>query len=169
MKGRYNIAFLPVKNQTLFIELAKAQALLVHPDTYCLSASSFPHVSLCHFIAEEKDIHEIWRQVYALRLPKLRFLFRTLRCTTHNGRFWISLMPNHLNELKSIHLKIADIIKHPLNRAYEHYYPHLSLLNSKEEAVDTTLCPPIEEDFQVSLGRMDTAGQITQILFEPAG
>lgn len=175
-KRRFNIAYIPTANQTRFIELAKEQARIAQAATYCLGPSSLPHVSLCHFMAEEHHIPKIWAEIGALKLSMLNLRFESIRDKSYSddspygGLSWISLMPNHLQELADVHLKIAKIIKHPLNHAYQDYDPHLTLLNSKNKAAclllsGASIAPPIEDDFILALGTIDAVGQLTKILY----
>ena len=82
------------------------------------------------------------------------------------------MISDQLEELKEIHLQIADIVKTPLNGAFDNYDPHMTLLNSRlaDVSVDvnelSAVNPALESAFTVALGRLDDVGQISEILFE---
>ncbi|CEG57404.1 2'-5' RNA ligase family protein [Legionella fallonii] len=172
----YNIAYIPSRNQEHFIQVAQELAATAHPETYCLGPSSFPHISLCHFVMDSESIEGIWRQISNLSLPPLTLSFATRRSKSYanhprwGGVCWISLMPDHLDELTRIHLEIAAIIKKPLNAAFKDYDPHLTLFNSCNEKAcelfnkSPQVLPPLNEQFVVALGLLDEVGQITKIL-----
>jgi hypothetical protein len=174
---RYNIAFIPSRNPQQFIQYAEELSQAAPSDKYRLGVESIPHVSICHFEFEGNKIEEIWNTVSALDFPELHLTFEKKRSklyTAHpkwGGVYWVSLIPNHIVQLTEIHLEITKIIKEPLNAAFSDYDPHLTLFNSHAE----TACvhfnhapqvnPPLEDAFNIALGLIDDAGQITEILF----
>ncbi|HVT62700.1 MAG TPA: hypothetical protein VHD33_04345 [Legionellaceae bacterium] len=173
MKKRYNIALIPIQNQHAFIKMAEALSSTITPATYMLSANSFPHVSVCHFATESEQIDTVWKKVKNLSLSPLTLSFTTRRGQTYpnNEVAWVSLIPNHIDNLMDIHLKIAAIIKHPLNAAFADYDPHLTLFNSLEKTScewlnhHSEIHPPLTEEFVIALGESDDVGQFTKILF----
>ena len=126
---------------------------------------------------ESNKIEEIWNRVSALELPELHLTFGEKRSKLYaahpkwGGVCWVSLMPDHIEQLTEIYLEIAKIIKTPLNAAFSDYDPHLTLFNSHAE----TACahsndvpqvnPPMEGEFNIALGLIDDVGQVTEILF----
>lgn len=172
---KYNIAFVPIQNRDQFIQHADTLSSTAPGDRYHIGGdASIPHVSLCHF--ESDNIEEVWQQVQALQIPPLHMTFDHHRSKSYPGNpkdagvSWVSLMPDNLEELKDLHLQIADIIKKPLNAAFENYDPHMTLFNSKNQEACSEFnqnpqVTPLEDDFTVVLGVIDDVGQITEIIY----
>jgi hypothetical protein len=173
---KYNIAFIPSKNPQQFIQCAEILSQDAPSDTYQLGVRSIPHVSLCHFEMEPSKIEEIWNRVSSLKYPELHLTFGSKRSklyTAHpkwGGVCWVSLIPDHIEYLTEIHLKIAAIIKTPLNAAYSDYDPHLTLFNSHAQTACAyfnnvpQMNPPLEDEFHIALGLIDDFGQVTEII-----
>jgi hypothetical protein len=175
---RYNLAFIPTGNADQFIHYAAQLSQVAPADKYILGGASIPHVSLCHFAIDSQKIESVWEAVKELGLPKLHLIFKNRRSKiypthpTWGGICWISLIPDHIDKLTEIHLKVAAIIKAPLNAAFSEYDPHMTLFNSHAEKpctqlnfqpqVDSTL----EDEFMVALGLIDNVGQITKVLIK---
>jgi len=175
---KYNIAFIPTINIKKFVCYSREISKKIHPATYLLSEQSLPHVSLCHFEAEENSIESIWQQVVALNISPIGLIFDSQRSKSYPGHpkwgsvCWISLMSDKLDELKKIHLSIANhIIADPLNASFEAYDPHLTLLNSYDERESSVLnensklSNPIQDEFCIALGNIDDNGQLLNILY----
>jgi hypothetical protein len=176
MLQKYNIVFTPDQNLKQFIQYAEKLSQDIPPDKYLLGVNSIPHVSLCQFELESDRIEDVWGKVIALKPPALRMTFAERRSKSYPGHpkwggvCWVSLMPDHIDQLTKIHLEIANIIKKPLNAAFSEYDPHLTLFNSLAEESCAFLNrmpkvdPPLAEDFNVALGLIDDLGQVTEIL-----
>lgn len=176
MLKKYNIAFIPKNNQNLFVDYAQALTQTIPADRYLLGKQSLPHVSLCHFELEDSQIETLWKRVSDLNLPNLVLSFQSQRCKSYRnhpkwgGVCWISLMPDKLAQLHSLHWQLTTIIQKPLNAAFFDYDPHLTLLNSQSESEsesinkNAVLNPSFIDEFIVALGLIDEVGQITEIL-----
>lgn len=178
IKQKYNIALIPTENKEEFIEFAKQEAQDLAEGQYMLGEKSFPHVTLCHFEAYPHQIDQIWEQVQALDLPTTSLDFDTKRHKSFPGHpkdagvRWVSLISDKLDLLKEMHLQVAEIIKKPLNGAYENYDPHMTLFNSCLEDVSIAINEhsatptPLHAECVVALGKLDNVGQITEIIYE---
>jgi hypothetical protein len=170
MLSLYNIAFVPVDDGASFIQLANNASHDYAPYQYCLGMHSIPHVSLCHFAAHQDHMKTIWSCVMDSMLPTVYLSFSKRRGNiSRDGLvYWVSLIPEQIKFLTEIHLRIAAIVKQPLNRAFSEYDPHLTLLNSQIQPGMLEHEDPIEPSmmalFKLSLGLLDKAGQITMIL-----
>lgn len=176
MIKKYNIAFVPKKNPRQFIDYAIALAKDVSFATYLLGEQCVPHISVCHFLAEENSIENIWQQVSALNISPMKLIFDTQRSKSYPGHpkwggvSWVSLISDHLDILKAIHLKIAVIIKEPLNASFSDYDPHLTLFNSFNQTEcfvfnkNFRLKEPLIDNFTIALGPIDNNGQLLSIV-----
>ena len=61
MLKKYNIAFVSMANISQFVQYAHKLSGHILPATYLLGQNSIPHISLCHFEADENDIECILR------------------------------------------------------------------------------------------------------------
>lgn len=175
MPTKYNLALIPIKDdENKFITYARS-TFPIKPAEYLLGSHSIPHVTLCHFEAEESDLAVIVERVRALKQPPIQLTFSTQRNKTYPshpiwGKWsWVSLIPDKLEELKQLHLQIAEIVT-PLNAAFDDYDPHMTLFNSRDEErcgmINHTphVNPFLSGTFEIKLGKLDDAGQITEIL-----
>lgn len=174
---KYNIAYIPFENPEIFVNYAQKLSQHIPCATYLLGEKSLPHVSLCHFEAEEDNIGNIWGQVITLNVEPMELVFDSLRSKSYSGHpkwggvCWVSLISDKLAELKKIHLRIAHhIIVEPLNASFDAYDPHLTLLNSYVEQESSVLNDklklrsPLKDKFCVALGSIDDNGQLINIL-----
>ena len=174
---RFNIALVPLHNSEQFVAYAKTLSSTVKVSNYHIRTDvSIPHVSLSHFACEPNEIQAIWQKILALKLPVLHLSFAFRRNKIYPGKFKkesnssVSLIPDHLETLKKWHLQVANIIQKPLNAAFDNYDPHMTLFNSKQNDVcslfnqKSQLKQPLEDDFILSLGKIDRAGQIIEIV-----
>lgn len=175
---KYNIALIPTQDPDQFIHYAQQLSKTAPADKYHINtAGSIPHVSLCHFFTERDNLDAIWRQLQALALPPLHLIFNhhLSKGFPSNPKYrnivWVSLMPDKREQLQQRHLLVADIIKEPLNRAFEHYDPHMTLFNSRAKVAcaklnqQSQIIPAMEDDFVVALGPTDDVGQVVSILY----
>ena len=174
---RYNLALIPANNPDQFILYAQSLSNTAPADQYLIGrGASIPHVSLCHFDSEPEDIDIIWQQVQTLALLPLHLTFDHHQSKAFPGNpkytniVWVSLIPDNKELLKNLHLTIADIIKEPLNAAFDRYDPHLTLFNSRAKVACASfndlphIVPAFEDDFVIALGLTDDVGQVTDIL-----
>ncbi len=177
-KMKYNIALIPINDRDQFINHADNLSQTAPGDRYHIGGeTSIPHVSLCHFECDPDNIDNVWEQVQKLDIPSLHLTFAENRSRTYPnnpkdaGVSWVSLMPDNLDKLKELHLQVADIIKRPLNGAFDNYDPHMTLFNSKSDDAclefnrNPRLIMPLEDDFTVALGIIDDVGQINEIIY----
>jgi len=175
----YNLALIPTHNRDQFIHYARVSSKTAPADTYHIGGeASSPHISLCHFTADPEQIDVIWQHVRDLDWPALHMTFDQHRSKSYPNNpartdiCWISLIPDHLEQLKERHLQVAEIIQHPLNASFEQYDPHMTLFNSRATSACTKFnsqpqaTPSISDDFTVALGFIDTVGQITELLYQ---
>jgi 2'-5' RNA ligase len=170
MKNRYNIALIPTTQRDQVMSYAQNFSTLA--GHYRLGERSLPHVTLCQFAALESEVESIWRKVGESVHPKtIRLCFNEISGTQSSRAFWISLLPNKSEVLLQMHLTIASIIRYPLNHSYKNYFPHMSLVNSKNpqylDAIKKAELSyvPIEDDFILSLGLADHFGQYLEVLY----
>lgn len=174
---RYNIALIPTQDSEQFIRHAHKLSDSAPAAHYHIGGdASIPHVSLCHFESTPEQIENIWEQVQTLACTGMDLIFDHHRSKTYpkdsgaSGCAWVSLMPNHEEDLHALHLQIAEIVKKPLNMSYENYDPHLTLFNSLEENAcaefnhTPKVVPALTDRFVIALGLLDPYGQITKIL-----
>lgn len=173
--SRYNIALIPTQDREQFVQYAQKLSRTAPSHSYHIGGEhSIPHISLCHFDADTQDLEEIWQQVLAIEIPRMQMVFdhhRSKSYPEHPHLCWVSLMSDDFEDLKDYHLAVAEIIKVPLNAAFEHFDPHMTLFNSEAESAcaefnqHPSVTPVIEDSFVVALGPVDNVGQITRILY----
>ena len=171
MKKKYNIALRPRTKDQQVIELAHQFFHLAN--SYLLGPQSLPHVTLCHFHAEEKDLSTLWEKtIEAIKPEKIQLTFSKFSYNSYNKTmYWISLLPDHFAELKKWHLSIAEIIKEPVNRSYDLYDPHMTLLNTRHDSAHAIVqrvaekFQPVTDEFYLALGATDEAGQFVETIF----
>ena len=177
MLKKYNFAFIPMANTSQFVQYAHKLSEHISPATYFLGQHSIPHISLCHFEADENDIECIWQAVTLLNIAPIKLSFNLQRSKQYPGHpkwgrvCWVSLMPDKIDELKKIHLSIVNnIITKPFNASYDDYDPHLTLFNSYDKNACLTLNEnpiinaSLNDTFCVALGNIDDNGQLINIL-----
>jgi 2'-5' RNA ligase len=169
-KKKYNIAFIPVNHAAKFVEMSNRFISLV--DAYLPGDNSISHLTVCQFMAEEKNVMKLWVEVCnALQQKTINLIFTEFSYLTFNNEiWWISLLPEQTERLHEIHRLVASIIKHPLNYSYDEYDPHVTLISTRhadcEEFVNEVAsdCDIIEDKFVLALGNCDHVGQITDVL-----
>lgn len=171
MKNRYNIALLPLTVSDQVIQLADHIKFLA--DDYVLGKHSYPHVTIGQFMLEESRIEAIWQQVrHAVSTHQVDLIFKTVSCMVGNRHSWVSLLPDACDTLITMHYIIGRLIRNPINKAFNDYEPHMTLINSinpvdqqvVEEHVKFAL--PIKDRFILTLGRSDSVGQYQDIIFQ---
>ncbi len=167
---KYNIALLPQAKNQETIQLANQFASIA--DTYILGPMSLPHLTLSHFFAEEHELQRIWDETcHAISIQPMQLSFPKFSYKTFNNNiYWISLLPNQFAELKTLHLRIAEIVKHPVSHAYDAYDPHMTLINTKNNSAEELIrqveknYQAITDEFVLSLGKTDEVGQFIEII-----
>jgi 2'-5' RNA ligase len=169
MLKKYNIALVPVLQNEKIIRCA--EYFLKISDQYQLGKNSLPHVTLCHFQANENEIDLLWKRV-CKRLEKhqLELTFEYFSCTTFDNKiYWISLIPDQSSTLDKMHQTVAAIVNQPIN---QHYDPHMTLLNTKDINYKNMLnemrqsYTTISDHFALALGERDAVGQLIKILYQ---
>ena len=166
---KYCIALLPLTTSDDFIDFS--QKLPLTSIKYQLGPSSYPHVTLKQFYAEESEIEKTWEDVCGLLdTHQLHIGFKIFSCITFDGiNFWVSLLPDERLELIEMNSKISKLIASPSSRVYD---PHLTIISTLDVDFQTKTDPscktfkPISDDFILSLGECDELGQFTQIVFQ---
>lgn len=167
MPKKYIIALIPTSKGEDVVSFTQNFSRI--SDQYQLGNESLPHVTLCQFHAEEKDIDRIWNNVCKdLSEHTIELEFKDFSCITFNNTiFWVSLMPNQRSTLNEMHQAVADSIKAPINKSYD---PHMTLINTKNPeykkmANDLSKSyTPIKDTFILSIGECDAIGQYTKLL-----
>ncbi len=175
MLRKFNLALIPLDtNIDEFVTYAR-ENFSIAASNYLLGSHSAPHVTICHFETEASKLDEIVAKVKALQTAPITLTFKTQRSKEYPehslwGQWsWVSLIPDKLEELQALHLKIAAIVT-PTNAAFDAYDPHLTLFNSKDHAAcglvnqAPNVNPALSCEFRIQLGRLDDVGQITEIL-----
>lgn len=169
MLKKYNIALMPISKKEEIIQFAQHFSAI--SDEYQLGMHSLPHITLCHFHAEEKNIQAIWQRI-CQALPKqgIELTLTDFSCITFNGIiFWISLIPNQRSVLNTMHRIVATIVKEPVN-AY--YTPHMTLANTRDAQYGkkiteiTKFYTALSDQFILSIGACDSIGQLTKLFFK---
>jgi 2'-5' RNA ligase len=170
MKMRYNLALIPITQRDRITQLS--QQLSTIANNYLLGKNSLPHVTLCQFLAEQSDLPLIWEEINdSVKSTSIPLVFKQVSCLMIHDFFWVSLLPDSSDALLQMHYSVATIIKTPLNQSFEHYDPHMTLINTKEKSyvriVNQLLGPPIfiADTFTLSLGKSDDIGQLTEVIY----
>jgi len=171
MKEKYNIALLPLNHSDKIIKYAEIFSNI--SDQYFLGKNSLPHLTLCQFRATSDEAEKIWRQVYESLEKKSISLFfiEEISCITFDNQvFWISLLPEPNEELTKLHLQVANIVQHPLNKSYKQYDPHITLVNTQSNEYPQLVnqlkiaYTSFEDIFAIALGKSDEIGQFLEII-----
>lgn len=167
MIKKYNLALIPFTKSHRVIEIAQQFANIA--DLYLLGKKSFPHVTLYHFYYEENEIETLWmrvlktweKQPIVLSFPHFNYqMFKNI--------YWISLMPDHVEELHNMHGMIANLLNLPIKDTFD---PHMTLINTynsdyaEEIKAAQSAYSIITDNFYLALGESDNIGQLTNILF----
>lgn len=167
--SKYNLALTPISHGDEVVHCANQLAMLA--DSYLLGKNSLPHITLYHFEAEENKINSIWKRVEDIWVEDLiQLQFEEFSCITFDKiLFWISLMPDKIDDLHRMHSLIARVLGKTIKKDFD---PHMTLINTKNKECknDVELLKkryePINDTFVLSLGRSDDVGQITEIIFK---
>lgn len=166
MARKYNIALIPKSKSDDVVKCA--QNFLKISDQYQLGNNSLPHVTLCQFQAEEKEIDDIWRRVCdSLPEHSIELEFKDFSCIPFKNTFWVSIMPNQRLALDKMHQIVASTVNAPINKSYD---PHMTLISTKDaeyqkKAEDVAKSyAPISDAFVLSIGECDAVGQFTKLL-----
>lgn len=165
---KYNLALTPISKNNEFITLAQQFSHIT--DKYLLGKKSLPHVTLYHFSAKESAIDDIWQQANQSWVEKpIHLTFNTYSYTTSNNKiYWIALLPNHIDTLHKMHAIIANITNQPIKHSFD---PHLTLTNTQNNHYQNEIdrlspsLTPISDAFQLTLGKSDEIGQLTEIIY----
>ncbi|MEO8402383.1 MAG: 2'-5' RNA ligase family protein [Gammaproteobacteria bacterium] len=166
MKKKYNIALVPKSCGEEVVKIS--QQLSGIADKYQLGDKSLPHVTLCQFEAEEKEIDTMWENVCnTLQEHSLELEFKDFSCITFNNVFWVSIMPDKRSLLDKMHQTVANTVKANVNKYYD---PHMTIISTKDNkyqekaAKITKLYSTISDTFILSVGECDPIGQLTKLL-----
>jgi 2'-5' RNA ligase len=168
MRKKYNIALLPTfqKNELLKV----AQNFKEIADTYVLSETSWPHITLRQFWLEENQAYGIWNKVCtALQEHSITLELKDFSCIAIDKIFWVSLMPDKGDVLTFMHQAITKILGLDANNNYD---PHLTLVSSKDlnyksktELFERTYSA-IKDSFALAMGECDEVGQFIKIIYQ---
>lgn len=164
MKKKYGIALIPKVKIKKFISLACNKA--TNAVDYCVGDGSFPHVTICQFYYELKNISALWVALCnQLDEFQINLTFKKYSHITFGGDIhWVSLIPEEGNELKNLFSIISTYVK-PIRS--DQYDPHLTLFNYKsceKDALDLVESINISDKFDLILGEFDEVGQLVRIL-----
>lgn len=167
---KYNIALTPVAKSQTIIDRAKKLSSIA--GQYILGENSLPHVTLCQFESDENGVESLWNQVCAaLEQKSIELTFSRFSYFTGDQLSWISLLPVQAETLQQLHETVANIIKNPVNRSFENYDPHMTLINTNNVNYQTEAQKELTETdshlsdtFVLSLGTCDELGQFTRLI-----
>ena len=170
LKIKYNIALLPNNNSELIVRYAKIFSKIA--DQYILGEKSLPHLTLCQFYADPKEAFEIWNKVNDLiSHSSISLKFKEISCLTFDEKvFWVSLLPEHNEELLKLHHIVVSCVKNPHGRIGQNYDPHITLMNTIQRDHQNYLKRlsnyfiPFEDSFKIAIGRSDEPGQFIEII-----
>jgi 2'-5' RNA ligase len=167
MKHKYNLVYIPTsKNQEI---TTLARQFSTYADQYLLGNQALPHVTLCQFEALEQDLEKIWQRADKLISAKsISLTFDSISVINKNNFYWVSLIPDHANELGKIHDAAVAVleIKHSV-----WFDPHLTLFNSTTDnfsaAVESFKASftDLRDNCILALGKSGFAGQFKEIIF----
>lgn len=166
-KNRYNIALIPTEKVNIIIEHASRLSSIA--DTYLLGTNSFPHITLYQFDTVEEELEKIWKMQSILFPEKqINLRFKEFSYITFDQKiYWISLLPDKQKILTNIHKNIVEILGFESRR----YDPHMTLLNTEKANYEMLArdCfktyKPINDTFLLAIGRSDSVGQLTEVIF----
>ncbi|KTD23945.1 2'-5' RNA ligase family protein [Legionella maceachernii] len=167
MPKKYNIALLPLHSSDEIIEFAKKFSTL--SENYMLGEKSLPHVTLCQFYAEEKQVNEVWENACnTLTEHSLELTFGNFSCISFDeSTFWVSLLPDKVDALNDMYSEIIKIVKPFNNKLFD---PHMTLFNTKNKEYKTLIkddlsqYSSISDCFILALGECDEIGQFTRLV-----
>ena len=166
--NRYNIALTLVEESKEIIQCAEYFSQFA--DQYKLNEKSLPHVTICQFNSAESDVYNLWEQVcQAVDQPFLSLRFNQYSFFQGDGSAWISLLPEEGEMLNELNCAVAGIIKKPINRSFQHYDPHMTLINTSKidqtKAEELFAAQPIDVKVNsiLSLGLSDEIGQLIEL------
>lgn len=166
---KYNIALLPVDKGAAFIDVSQKFSMM--DPVYNLGEKSLPHVTLCQFYQEEREIEAIWEKICdALSDHALDLEFKNFSLITFDNKmFWISLLPDASSELHQLQAEVAALLKVSSKRPYD---PHLTLISTLDSKYEGKAVPfikdyqPIADKFILALGECDELGQFIRIIHQ---
>ncbi len=174
-KKKYNIALLPVNRHNDIIQYA--QLFTTISDQYLLGNQSLPHLTLCQFLAEPHEAIQIWKQAcVSLDKKTINLYFKEISCISFDNEvFWVSLLPTKTDDLIKMHFEVAQIVKFPINKSFQKYNPHITLMNTKKHDCSSyvkklsEIFIPFEDSFVISMGKSDEIGQFLEVinLYQP--
>lgn len=164
---KYNLALLPVNKTDKLIGLA--QKFSIMETKYQLGDRSLPHITLCQFYADEKEIDKVWDNVcYALDVNALELDLNSFSCITFdNSTFWVSLIPSETSQLHLMRNELDSVLRLKSTKAYD---PHLTLISTLDKSYESKAASLIKEyqaisdKFILCLGECDEIGQFNSIL-----
>ena len=164
---KFNIALLPVDNSEKLVNFS--QKFTSIKTQYQLGKKSYPHITLCQFYADEKDIDSIWENVCGvLDEYSIDLELKTFSCITFdNINFWISLIPSEVSQIHKMQAEISAILKLQNKKLYD---PHLTLISTLDKTYESKATPLIQEykaisgRFILSLGESDEIGQFVNLI-----
>lgn len=168
MIKKYNIAYIPVSHIATIINLARHFSPIA--DRYLLGEHSLPHVTLYQFTMDDSEIENVWEKItFAFNETHIKLTFDEFSCITFDHEtYWASLLPNNYDVLIKMHHLVANILKMPINNAYD---PHMTLMNTKNKKYESEVeklkakYVPVTDIFTLALGECDAAGQLIKILY----
>lgn len=167
---KYNIALIPIRESDRVVDFVKENFASI-ADKYQLGEKSFPHVTLCQFMAEESDLLTIWDEVcQSLKQQSVELEFTKFSSMTVGNSFWVSLLPHDSSALHDMYKTVSHLVKNPIKNALGYYDPHMTLINTKEEKFEEIVnqlagsYTPIKDTFVVALGKSDDLGQLTEVI-----
>ncbi len=132
----YMIALIPPQDMIMTCIQAAQKLFSSVSDDYLLSEHSLPHITVCQFECEQKQIAQaVWNEVSSQTTPSLPIRLKGVSfikgLEAHRGFYWAELAVARDEELMKMHRLAVVIIQERgltcLNEIGDLYRPHLTL------------------------------------------
>lgn len=160
---KFNIAYVPKFKTKCFIKLTEDFNLSAH--SYCLGKHSLPHVTICQFFAEERQVREVWRTICSvIDDGEISLCFKKLSHLSFDETiFWLSLLPEYNKKLIDTFNVVSGIVE---SIRTDEYDPHLTLCNYHKDSMEPYFFEQeMQDNFELALGESDDAGQLVRIIY----
>ena len=175
---KYNIALLcnDIKHSEALCEFSQSLAS-ISPSQYILGVNSYPHLSVCHFYAEESELEDIWKQAKAF-IEFSVTLIKPFWCIAESDSnyAYTVIETSKPKELELLQEKLVKMIgeENITNGYADKFFPHFTVCyndtNDKNNVLST-----INADawiwqqkipFKLVLGEFGTHGRLEKIIFQ---
>ena len=175
----YNLALLCIEqsHKDIFCNISQNLAKIAS-STYVLGVNSLPHVSVCHFQAEEGQLQSIWENAKDIVIdfilkPNICYWFANNK--NDGTRQYTGIGVEKSDKLLEFQLQIANIIKpaKSRNEVGTRYFPHFTLGYNDLSQLPNILSVmqsdnriwKLEIPVSLALGSSGLDGQFEKIIF----